>query len=131
MKKLARRRCYEKSMGTECLLCTWQISLTLQKTCCATHTIQRKRCRRKVLQYITLRTGPVVVWVETIPSSQGREFSTRLQSPAPSLTQAEHEKFRRQHTRFNSKPCMMGCHLQRAPRKIYVSNFTCRPLGPH
>ena len=73
--------------------------------CCATP---------KVIRYITLRTGPVVVWVETIPCVKGSYLRLDFKGPAHSLPQAEHEKFRRQQTRFNSKPCMIRCHLQLA-----------------
>ena len=42
--------------------------------------------------------GVVVVWVENIPLCQAKARILRLdfKGPAPSLTQGEHEKFRRQ-----------------------------------
>ena len=45
----------------------------------ATRKIQRtlNSDMRTLLRYITLRTGPVVVWVETIPLCQGLVFARK------------------------------------------------------
>ena len=82
--------------------------------CCSTHKIQRT-CKlwhgfgtsRSVLD-------PSWFGLRPFPCVKGSYLRLDFKGPAPSLTQAEHEKFRTQHTRFNSKPCMIGCHLQLA-----------------
>ena len=48
---------------------------------------------------------------------KGSHLRLDIEGPAPSPTQEEHEKFRRQHTRFNNKPCLMGCRLHLASQQ--------------
>ena len=52
-----------------------------------------------------------------VPCVKGSYLRLDFKGPAPSLTQAQHEKFRKQHTRLNSKPCTKGCHLQLASQQ--------------
>ena len=57
------------------------------------------------------RTVPDPSWfgLRPFPYVKGLYLRLYFEGPAPSLTKTEH-KSRRQHTRFNSIPCMIGCH---------------------
>ena len=77
-------------------------------------TIKRKNvgCVRSLesdlLRKTTSRSVPDKSWLglRPFPYVKGSYFRLDFKSPTPSLTQADHERSRRQHTRFNSKPCM-------------------------
>ena len=80
----------------------------------------------KLYRYITLSTGTVVVWVETIPLCQGLVFATRLQKPCTCPDTCGTREIQKT-ARTVQQQTMMGCHLKFASQQKLGIKFTCRP----
>ena len=70
----------------------------------------------KLYRYITLRTGPVVVWVETLPLCQRLVFATRLQNSCTCPDTSGARKIQKTAS-TDQQQNMVGCLLQLASQQ--------------